>query len=432
MARLRRVRSDERGVVLIIVAGMMVAVLAMAALAIDVGSFYQAQRQAQSAADAAALAGADDLSTNPSGVTTDAMNLAKTNFPSSDGQIVTQPTTTSVKVTVNAPTASFFGRFFGLTSNRVSASATAATTSSYTPCATAGNNCYAIFAMDTSCSTNGFTGGGGIHITGGVHSNGGLNVGGGGSSFGATTYGTSCTVGPSGYQQQSNTFTSGPLAQAPILTWPIDYAALDFPACSGSTCTGPCDNGASSCTSTYKTPSFCTSASNSTGTWELDSYYPYTLISGQIFCDVGSGTASTPSTWNGTILANQTGSTTIESSYVAGTVQIGGGSLLEACGYSLSGYVAANCNASVPTPGAANYPLAYATQTGTSINASSGGGNLTGDLFAPNGTINIGGGSSTSFLEAQDVNWSSGGITGDGPNISSSGGSTGGSSALIQ
>src|ERR1035441_7507972 len=98
MARLRRVRSDERGVVLIIVAGMMVAVLAMAALAIDVGSFYQAQRQAQSAAAAAALAGADDLSTNPSGVTTDAMNLAKTNFPSSDGQIVTQPTTTSVKV----------------------------------------------------------------------------------------------------------------------------------------------------------------------------------------------------------------------------------------------------------------------------------------------------------------------------------------------
>lgn len=429
---LRRARSEERGVVLVIVAVSLVAILAFAAIAIDIGSFYQAQRQAQAAADAGALAGADDLNSNPSGVTTDATNYAKTNFPGAT-PTVSEPTSTSVKVTVSAVTPSFFGAMLGLTSQNVKASATAAS-SGYPPCTLAGNTCYAIFAMDQSCSNNGFTGGGGIHITGGVHSNGSMNVGGGGSSFGATTYGSTsgCSVSPSGYSQQSNTFTSGPLAQAPILSWPIDYATLDFPACSGSACTGPCDNGASSCTSTYKTPSFCTEASNSASTWELDSYYPYTLLSGQIYCDVGTGNPNTPSTWNGTLLANQSGSTTIESSYVAGTVKIGGGSKLEACGYSLSGYQASACNSTVPAPGAVNYPLAYATQTGTSIDASSGGGTLTGDLFAPNGTINIGGGSSTSFLEAQDVNWSSGGITGDGPNMSGSGSSTGGSSSLIQ
>jgi Flp pilus assembly protein TadG len=431
---LRRVGSEEHGTILILVAVTMVAFLGLAALAIDIGSFYQAQRQAQSAADAGALAGADALATtSAAAAATVASNMAKTNFSSADTAIVSQPTLTSIKVTVNAPTSSFFGRFIGLTSNRVSVTATAAETSTMTPCATAGNTCYAIFAMDQSCSSNGFTGGGGIHITGGVHSNGSMNVGGGGSSFGATTYGNTsgCTVTPSGYTSQNNTFTSGPLAQAPITRWPIDYT-LDFPACSGSSCTGPCSDGTSSCVSTLKTPSFCTQASNSSSTWQLDSYYPFTLVSNQIYCDVGTGTPSTPSTWNGTILANQTGSGTIESTYVAGIVQFGGGSILEACGYALSGYVASSCNTSVPAPAVTNYPLAYATQSGTSIDASSGGGNLTGDLFAPNGTIDIGGGSSTSFLEGQDVNWSGGGITGDGPNSSGTGTTTGATSSLIQ
>ena len=46
---------------IVIVAIMMTIILGAAALAIDIGSFYQAQRQAQTAADAGALAAVQDL-----------------------------------------------------------------------------------------------------------------------------------------------------------------------------------------------------------------------------------------------------------------------------------------------------------------------------------------------------------------------------------
>jgi hypothetical protein len=52
-------RSGERGVTLFIVAGVLVALLAVAALAIDLGMLYVARNEAQRAADAAALAGAE-------------------------------------------------------------------------------------------------------------------------------------------------------------------------------------------------------------------------------------------------------------------------------------------------------------------------------------------------------------------------------------
>ena len=51
-------RRRERGVTILIVAVAMIAMLAMLALAIDVGSLYAAEGDAQRTADAAALAGA--------------------------------------------------------------------------------------------------------------------------------------------------------------------------------------------------------------------------------------------------------------------------------------------------------------------------------------------------------------------------------------
>lgn len=57
----RRLRKNERGITLLIVAVGMVSVLAMAVLAMDVVRLYVAKDQAQATADAAALAGAEAL-----------------------------------------------------------------------------------------------------------------------------------------------------------------------------------------------------------------------------------------------------------------------------------------------------------------------------------------------------------------------------------
>jgi hypothetical protein len=330
-------------------------------------------------------------------------------------------------VTVDATTPSFFGHIFGLTSQHVTASAVASLTSTWAPCGTGtGNTCYAIWAGDQSCSAFGVSfgsgtyptggGGGGTRITGGVHSNGSLNVGGGGSTFGATTYGTGCTVAPSSWASNSNVFASGPTAQAPVTTWPINYA-LDFPACSGSACTGP-----------GGTPSFCTSATTAASE-TLQTYTPANLFSGNIYCDVGSGTASTPTTWNGTITAQGPG---IEATFVAGKVIISGGSSIMPCGYSTSGYTVSGCSAAVPAPLTTNYPMIYAVGTGTAIDDSAGGNSFSGDMFAPNGTANIGGGSWTVFVEAWDVYAPGGGFTGDGPSDSGSGTGSTGVTALVQ
>ena len=56
---------DERGAILMQVGVAMVGLLAFAALVTDYGVLWAARRQAQNAADAAALAGAISLEHNP-------------------------------------------------------------------------------------------------------------------------------------------------------------------------------------------------------------------------------------------------------------------------------------------------------------------------------------------------------------------------------
>jgi hypothetical protein len=67
-------RRKQRGVTIALVAASMVAIIAMAALSIDIGTLYQAKAQAQRAADAAALAAARVISI--SGITGDPANGA--------------------------------------------------------------------------------------------------------------------------------------------------------------------------------------------------------------------------------------------------------------------------------------------------------------------------------------------------------------------
>ncbi len=62
---IRPVRNPERGQSLILMAGLLIGLLSMAALVIDLGNVYFSYRQLQAATDAAALAGAEDLPTLP-------------------------------------------------------------------------------------------------------------------------------------------------------------------------------------------------------------------------------------------------------------------------------------------------------------------------------------------------------------------------------
>jgi len=414
---------DERGAVFVIVIVTIVALLGMTALAVDVSSWYQVHRQVQSAADAAALAGAQGLALKESLATAqaDATTYAADNIP---GATVTFPTVTSpttqmaVRVTKVAP--AFFGKILGTSSATVGASATAAETSTSTVCGNPGSTCYAIFAMDSNC-TSGHYGiqfsGGGNMINGGILSNGSVSPGGGGSSFGPSTYGPSasgCT-----WPKGSDAHTSGPTSESALITtWPIDYST-DFPPCTGAACTGP-----------GGTPSACTQSSTSTS-WTL------TPVAGNIYCDVGSGagvSAGNPATWNGAISFGACGSTSspLVATYVAASVSItAGGCDLKSCGYSAAGYTASSCSAAAPAT--ANYPLMYAVGTSSAaINGGGGGSYFYGDLFAPVGGITFnGGGDTTSFLEGMDVVYSGGGLIGDGPSDAGTGFPSGSSSESL-
>src|SRR6185437_16012448 len=79
---MNRNRKDERGVTMMVVAFTLVAILAMAALSIDVAELYVTRGEAQRAADAAALAGAKMFVTS-----------VVTSVQGSTNVMVTDPTT---------------------------------------------------------------------------------------------------------------------------------------------------------------------------------------------------------------------------------------------------------------------------------------------------------------------------------------------------
>jgi hypothetical protein len=145
-------RQGEQGVTIVLVAAAIVAILAMAALAIDIASLYVAHGEAQRAADAGALAGAQVMVA--AGVTADPGNLSlqstaqtlarqeatqiaqqnliggtppsvNVSFPNagSTAAFAINPQVT-VSVTRSNPPV-FFGRIWGATVASVSASATA-------------------------------------------------------------------------------------------------------------------------------------------------------------------------------------------------------------------------------------------------------------------------------------------------------------------
>ena len=119
--------SDRRGMVVVLVAVLFPVVVGAMAMALDAGVLYLQRRSAQSAADAAALAGAYVLynTSNFTQAQTAAVSVAGKNGYTITTSNVTQPKTTQVAVQVAASPPRFFSGIWGKGSLSVSASATA-------------------------------------------------------------------------------------------------------------------------------------------------------------------------------------------------------------------------------------------------------------------------------------------------------------------
>ena len=141
LARRKVDRSqDERGQVIVLMVLMMIVLLGFAALVVDVGYAYYAQRSLQASADAAALAGAQELPN-----ATQAENVARQysssagnkNFKGNINDVTTTITTkcvvslggcdpmNAVVVAEAAPTKTFFAGLLGLPAFTIKAKATA-------------------------------------------------------------------------------------------------------------------------------------------------------------------------------------------------------------------------------------------------------------------------------------------------------------------
>jgi Flp pilus assembly protein TadG len=217
--------ADESGVVLVLTALMMVAVLGMAAMAVDTGSFFQAQRKAQAAADAGALAAAGSIAAGTS--TTAGQSYATNNDPGATASVHSAGAN-AIKVTVNTTTPTYFGHVLGL--NQANISATAVATAD-----TTGGDSAAIWAADTVCGDTGLSlGTSDLTVIGGVHSNGPLSTSGHDSHYSSGVYGgpNSCSYSDSTGGQvtfdsaRTPTFNSGDPA------WPENYAYA-FPVSGG-------------------------------------------------------------------------------------------------------------------------------------------------------------------------------------------------------
>jgi Flp pilus assembly protein TadG len=80
MTRLARRLRSQRGQALVFVVAIMTILIGMGALVIDGGSWWRAHRHLQTAADAGALAGVQDILSNPAGAKSTAISYAQQNY----------------------------------------------------------------------------------------------------------------------------------------------------------------------------------------------------------------------------------------------------------------------------------------------------------------------------------------------------------------
>ena len=435
--RLARRAGEEDGVVLVLVALLMVVILASCALAIDVGSFYTSQRHAQSAADAAALAAAQDYAQGTTDSTTlgqDITTFVHDNYP--DGNAIAWTASYGgvagrFRVEVAGDSPAFFGKALGVTSAKVDASAVAGASGN------AGSS--VVFAKDTNCGDPGVTINGNSLFTGNVHSNGSLTNGATSTTIGAASYG-----GPNGCAFTNNGHSStigGPTNDPNNEPWPYDYSTQPFPPVPACT-TGPSapnfNQPSFTWTSTMPTGTYCATGDITINGTGID-------LSGDTFISTGGKILiqGTQVSGNASFYANGTdGSITLaqNNSTINGIFEsTGKNGVIAVNGNSISGSATmiatalqfnSNSTQIAPYPGE-NGLVAY--QTGTQPLTINGNGYLDGGtIFAPNAPIvfnSNGAGTISGFMEAQDVTINANNLTinGTGPNVN-----YGGVPALLQ
>jgi putative Flp pilus-assembly TadE/G-like protein len=122
----RSLRS-EGGQAVVLTLVFMTAMLGMAALVIDVGSWFRAQRDTQRVADAAALAGAQALPESTGQARSFAIEYTNKNpiIGTPGTPTITFPASSTIKVHVSKPVNGFFSKIFGIDSFNVGADAAA-------------------------------------------------------------------------------------------------------------------------------------------------------------------------------------------------------------------------------------------------------------------------------------------------------------------
>ena len=138
MRMIGKLRKNESGAIAVIVAFLITALIGLTAIVVDVGYLYEVRRQLQSAADAAALAGAQELikdATDPEILAVADEYAKKNDFDIDEGTSEelwmhmgspgTEITDTYVKVTVEKKANLFFARIFGLVDQNIQAQAKA-------------------------------------------------------------------------------------------------------------------------------------------------------------------------------------------------------------------------------------------------------------------------------------------------------------------
>ncbi len=125
----RKIFKDQRGSVLIIIAGAMAALIGFTALVTDIGLITTNRQRLINTMDAAALAGGLSLPDNPSEAVSVARDYALNNnyisLGYSDPEITVSSDKTSVTVSGNKDVNLAFAKIFGFYSKTVSATATA-------------------------------------------------------------------------------------------------------------------------------------------------------------------------------------------------------------------------------------------------------------------------------------------------------------------
>ena len=128
--KMLKILKDKNGQVLVLAALMIPVFLGMTALVIDVGFLALTKTQLQTAVDAGALAGANELNgSNPSNTTGTAISYAKMSPGNSGDTVTTVVTNTSstkqVKVTNSRVVTFMFAPILGISNSTVTATATA-------------------------------------------------------------------------------------------------------------------------------------------------------------------------------------------------------------------------------------------------------------------------------------------------------------------